>query len=72
MSFFYGFGDELIKQAGPLDWIKRKLGMQPKPVTKPAVKPKVPTPAEQAGKALKNAPKNFGRMMKALRGKPVQ
>lgn len=38
--FFNGFADEMLKSAGPLDWIKRKLGMQKaKPVT-PMPKPK--------------------------------
>ena len=71
MSFFLGFGDELVKLAGPVDWIKQKLGYgKPAPVT-PKLAPTKPT-YSPAGKALRDAPSGYKRMLRVLGGKPPQ
>ena len=73
MSFFYGFSDELTKMAGPVDWVKKKLGYgKPAPAPAPAPKPVLPANTEQAGKALRNAPSGYKRMLRVLRGGPAK
>jgi hypothetical protein len=54
-EFFHGFADEMLKVAGPIDWIKRKLGMQKKPstTTKPPPKPKPAPPPKIMGSGQK-------------------
>jgi len=34
-SFFNGFGEELLKLAGPVDWAKKKLGIGKPPKVEP-------------------------------------
>jgi len=72
MSFFIGFSDELVKLSedffgGSMRKALKATG-QPAPPPEP---PRKPSPEAQAGKALRAAPKRYGQMMKALKGKGI-
>lgn len=54
MGFFEGFGDELLKVAGPIDWLKKKFAPkkpeQPKPATPSTPWTPKKTPSSLMGK----------------------
>lgn len=52
-DFFNGFGDELLKLGGPIDWAKRKLGIGKAPASASTPAPNATTPEQPKVKTPK-------------------